>query len=178
LFDQALADRLIAQAQADGVELLGEGGLLNQMTKAIEDAQIKLSVVATDIFGVSGRDIMAQLIAGQRDPMVLAQLARARMRTKIPQLEEAFHGYFTDHHAFLLTAMLGRIDQISAHVATLDAKIEAEIAPFDHDVARLDEIPGVGLIAARVIIAEIGVDMSRPDRKVHLDQQLSQLGGP
>jgi len=72
----------------------------NRVEKLLEDAQIKLSVVASDIFGVSGRDMMDQLIGGQRDPKVLAQLARARMRTKIPQLEEAFHGYFTDHHAF------------------------------------------------------------------------------
>jgi transposase len=102
----------------------------NRVEKLLEDAQIKLSVVASDIFGVSGRDMMAELIAGQRDPKVLAQLARARMRTKIPQLEEAFHGYFTDHHAFLLAGMLARIDQINAHIAALDAKIEAEIAPF------------------------------------------------
>ncbi len=140
----------------------------NRVEKLLEDAQIKLSVVASDIFGVSGRDMMAQLIAGQRDPKVLAQLARARMRTKIPQLEEAFHGYFTDHHAFLLTGMLARIDQISAHVAALDAKIEAEIAPFADAVERLDQIPGVGLIAARVIIAEIGLDMTRFPTPAHL----------
>ncbi len=144
------------------------GAEKNRVEKLLEDDQIKLSVVASDIFGVSGRDMMDQLIAGQRDPKVLAQLARARMRTKIPQLEEAFHGFFTDHHAFLLTGRLTRIDQISAHIAALDAKIEAEIAPFDHDVARLDEIPGVGLVAARVIIAEVGVDMSRFPTPAHL----------
>ncbi len=140
----------------------------NRVEKLLEDAQIKLSVVASDIFGVSGRDMMAQLIAGQRDPKVLAQLARARMRVKIPQLEEAFHGYFTDHHAFLLAGMLARIDQISAHIAALDAKIEAEIAPFVDAVERLDQIPGVGLIAARVIIAEIGLDMTRFPTPSHL----------
>ncbi len=137
----------------------------NRVEKLLEDAQIKLSVVATDIFGVSGRDMMNALISGQRDPKVLAQLARARMRVKIPQLEEAFQGYFTDHHAFLLTQMLTqmltRIDAISANIAELDAKIESEIAPFAEAVERLDEIPGVGVIAARVIIAEIGLDMSR-----------------
>ncbi len=140
----------------------------NRVEKLLEDAQIKLSVVASDIFGVSGRDMMDQLIGGQRDPKVLAQLARARMRTKIPQLEEAFHGYFTDHHAFLLTNMLARIDQISAHIAALDTKIEAELAPFAEAVERLDQIPGVGLIAARVIIAEIGLDMTRFPTPAHL----------
>ena len=140
----------------------------NRVEKLLEDAQIKLSVVASDIFGVSGRDMMDQLIGGQRDPKVLAQLARARMRTKIPQLEEAFHGYFTDHHAFLLTNMLARIDQISAHIAALDTKIEAELAPFAEAVERLDQIPGVGLSAARVIIAEIGLDMTRFPTPAHL----------
>jgi len=82
------------------------------------EAQIKLSVVASDIFGVSGRDMMAALIAGERDPRVLAQMARSRMRTKIPQLQEAFVGYFTDHHGFLLTKMLARIDALSSDTPT------------------------------------------------------------
>ena len=111
---------------------------------------------------------MDALISGQRDPKVLAQLARARMRTKILQLEEAFHGYFTDHHAFLLSSMLTRIDQISANIAALDTKIEAEIAPFAEAVERLDQIPGVGVIVARVIIAEVGMDMSRFPTPAHL----------
>ncbi len=140
----------------------------NRVEKLLEDAQIKLSVVASDIFGVSGRDMMNALISGERDPAVLAQLARRRMRLKIPRLEEAFHGYFTDHHAFLLSSMLSRIDQISAGIAAIDAKIEAEIAPFAEAVERLDQIPGVGLIAARVIIAEVGVDMTRFPTPAHL----------
>src|SRR5207342_3247879 len=102
----------------------------NRVEKLLEDAQIKLSVVASDIFGVSGRAMMAALIAGQRDPKVLAQLARSRMRTKISALEEAFVGHFTDHHAFLLTRMLARIDALSADIADLDTRIDAEIAPF------------------------------------------------
>jgi transposase len=140
----------------------------NRVEKLLEDAQIKLSVVASDIFGVSGRDMMNALISGERDPARLAQLARARMRVKIPQLEEAFHGFFTDHHAYLLTAMLDRIDAITAQVANLDTKIEAEIAPFADAVTRLDEIPGVGITAARVIIAEVGVDMTRFPTPAHL----------
>src|ERR1035437_1478390 len=125
------------------------------------EAQIKLSVVASDIFGVSGRDMMAALIAGQRNPEVLAQLARSRMRTKIPQLQEAFVGYFTDHHRFLLAKMLARIDALDADIADLDTKIEAHLAPFAGAVARLDQIPGVGATAAAVIIAEVGVEMTR-----------------
>ena len=115
----------------------------NRVEKLLEDACIKLSVVAADIFGVSGRAMMAALIAGERDPKVLAQLARARMRTKIGLLEEAFNGHFDNHHAFLLTRMLGRIDAIDADIAAVDAQIEAQLAPFAA-AARLDDIPGVG----------------------------------
>ena len=121
-----------------------------------------------DSFGVSGREMLAALIGGQRDPKVLAQLARSRMRSKISQLEEAFVGHFTDHHAFLLSRMLARIDAISADIAALDARIEEQIAPFDDAVARLDEISGIGRTAAHVIIAEIGLDMSRFPTAGHL----------
>jgi transposase len=102
----------------------------NRVEKLLEDACIKLSVVASDIVGVSGRDMMAALIAGERDPQRLAQLARSRMRTKISLLEEAFTGHFTDHHAFLLQRMLGRIDAIDADLASLEAKIEEMVLPF------------------------------------------------
>ena len=139
-----------------------------RVEKLLEDAQIKLSVVASDIFGVSGRDMMAAMIGGQRDPKVLAQLARSRMRVKIPALEEAFVGYFTDHHRFLLTKMLARIDQLSADITDLDTQIEADLAPFAEAAARLDDIPGVGPTAAAVIIAEVGVDMTRFPTPAHL----------
>ena len=133
----------------------------NRVEKLLEDAQIKLSVVASDIFGVSGRAMLAALIGGERDPKVLAQLARTRMRAKLGSLTEALTGHFTDHHAFLLATMLDRVDAVSADIATLEAKIEAEIAPFAAAADRLDEITGVGRTAAHVIIAEIGTDMGR-----------------
>ena len=136
--------------------------------KLLEDAQIKLSVVATDIFGVSGRDMMAALVAGERNPKVLAQLARRTLRKKITLLEEAFTGRFTDHHAFLLGKMLARVDAISTDVAALDARIEEQIAPLADEVARLDEIPGISLTAAHVILAEIGTDMTRFPTAGHL----------
>ncbi len=140
----------------------------NRVEKLLEDAQIKLSVVASDIFGVSGRDMMAALIAGERDPKALAQLARRRMRAKLSLLEEAFVGHFSDHHGFLLATMLGRIDQASADTAAVEAKIEEEIAPFGQAVERLDEITGVGRTAACVIIAEVGTDMGRFPTPAHL----------
>jgi transposase len=125
-------------------------------------------VVASDIFGVSGRQMMAALIAGERDPVVLAEMARTRMRSKIPQLREAFTGHFGDHHAFLLDRMLRRIDGIDADIAALDTQIEAVLAPFAAQAERLDEIPGIGPVAAAVIIAEIGVDMTRFPTAGHL----------
>jgi transposase len=139
-----------------------------RVEKLLEDAQIKLSVVVSDIFGVSGRDMLAALIAGQRDPRALAQFARGRMRGKITDLEEAFTGRFDDHHAFLLTKMLARIDAVSRDIADIDEHIDAEIGPFATAVERLDEVPGIGHIAACVIIAEIGVDMSRFPTAAHL----------
>lgn len=140
----------------------------NRVEKLLEDACIKLSVVASDIFGVSGRDMLAALAAGERDPEVLAQFARSRMRGKISDLEEAFTGYFTDHHAYLLSKMLARIDQISADIAELEDKISEQIAPFAHAADQLDEIPGIGRIAAHVILAEIGLDMTRFATPGHL----------
>lgn len=132
----------------------------NRVEKLLEDACIKLSVVASDIFGVSGRAMMAAMIAGERDPAVLAQMARARMRTKISRLEEAFNGHFDDHHRFLLARMLDRIDAINADIAAVDEQIGAHLAPFAAAVARLDEIPGIGPLAAAVLLAEVGTDMS------------------
>src|SRR6185295_17099211 len=140
----------------------------SRVEKLLEDACIKLSVVASDIFGVSGRAMMAALIAGQRDPTVLAQMARSRMRTKIGRLEEAFNGHFDAHRAFLLARMLHRIDDIDADIAAVDEQIEAYLTPFASAAARLDEIPGIGPVAAAVIIAEIGADMSRFPTAAHL----------
>jgi transposase len=136
--------------------------------KLLEDAGIKLSVVASDIFGVSGRAMLAALIGGERDPKVLAQLARTRMRRKIGVLEEAFTGHFTDHHAFLLARMLGRVDGLDAGIAELDQRIEEMIAPFAAAADRLDQVPGIGRVAAAVIIAEMGTDMSRFPTPGHL----------
>jgi len=139
-----------------------------RVEKLLEDAQIKMSVAVSDIFGVSGRKMLAALVGGQRDPKVLAEMACGSMRRKIPTLEEAFTGHFTSHHAFLLTKMLARVDDIDADIADLDTRIEAEIGPFADQVERLDAIPGIDRTAAQAIIAEIGVDMSRFPTPAHL----------
>ena len=139
-----------------------------RVEKLLEDAQIKLSVVVSDIFGVSGRQMLAALISGQRDPKALAQLARGTMRRKITTLQEAFTGYFTSHHAFLLATMLARVDAIDTDLATLDATIEQMAAPFTAEVKRLAEIPGISATAAYAILAEIGLDMARFPTAGHL----------
>ena len=151
------------------VDLVGERGReKNRVEKLLEDAQIKLSVVASDIFGVSGRAMMDALVAGERDPTVLAQLARSRMRVKLGDLQEAFVGRFNDHHAFLLARMLSHVDQVNADITAVEDRIGEVVAPFAAAVARLDEIPGVGVTAARAIIAEIGTDMTRFPTAGHL----------
>ena len=136
--------------------------------KLLEDTQIKLSSVISDIFGKSGRDMLEALIAGQRDPWVLAELARGSMRGKKSVLQEALTGQFRDHHGWLLRMMLDRIDALSAQVDSLTARIDEAIAPFARQVAQLDEIPGVGRTGAQEIIAEIGIDMTRFPTAGHL----------
>jgi transposase len=150
------------------IDLVGERTReKNRVEKLLADAQIQLSVVASDIFGVSGRAMMAALVAGQRDPKVLAQMARTRMRAKISDLQEAFHGRFSDHHAFLLTRMLARIDALDSDIAAVETRIEEAIAPFAEAVTRLDAIPG-SAPPPEVIIAEVGTDMTRFPTAAHL----------
>src|SRR5919205_1369368 len=139
-----------------------------RVEKLPEYALIKLSVVVSDPFGASGRAIMAALIAGERDPVVLATLARGRRRAKTERLIEALTGRFTEHHAFLLTQMLARIDGITADIATVQARIDAQMGELAPAVAKLDAIPGVGPVAAQMILAEIGTDMSRFPTPAHL----------
>ncbi|MGB8385126.1 MAG: IS110 family transposase [Dermatophilaceae bacterium] len=148
------------------------GAEKNRVEKLLEDACIKLSVVASDIFGVSGRAMLSAMIAGERDPNTLAEMARTRMRLKIAVLQEAFAGLrvgtFDEHHRFLLTRMLARVDAVDADIAALDAQIEAHLAPFADAVVRLDEIPGIGPTAAAIILAEVGTDMTRFPTPGHL----------
>ena len=132
-----------------------------RLEKELEDAGIKLSSVATDILGVSGRAMLAALIDGERDAQVLAEMAKARMRPKIPQLVQALTGNFGDHHAFLCRLHLERIDQLTAAIGELSARIEEQMRPFSHQLDQLATIPGVGRAVAEVIVAETGADMSR-----------------
>jgi transposase len=140
----------------------------SRLEKELEDAGIKLSVVATDILGVSGRAMLESLIAGERDAEVLAELARGRMRPKIPDLVQAMIGRFGPHHAFLCRMHLDRIDALTRDIATLSTRIASLMAPFRDVLRRLDTIPGVNEQVAEVIIAETGADMSRFPTPGHL----------
>jgi len=131
-----------------------------RLEKLLEDAQIKLSSVISDLLGVSGRAMLQALIDGQRDPTALAELARGSMRGKRAQLIEALRGHFDDHHAFLCRMMLDRIDALTAQIATLSTTIEAVIAPFQAQVDQLDAVTGIGQRSAQELIAELGVDMA------------------
>ncbi len=155
-----------------------------RLEKLLEDALIKISTVATDIMGVSGRAMIEALIAGQRDPHALADLARGRLRVKHAALVQALTGQFDAHHGELARILLDQVDALSAQIEHLTARIDELIAEIpaaqgvDADgttgpqagtgpdaaalaaIARLDEVPGIGTRAAQIIIAEIGLDMA------------------
>ena len=142
----------------------------NRAEKLLESAAVKLSSVVTDLHGVTGRDIMDHLIAGQRDPKALAQLARAAARRKISQLEEALEGaeFFTAEHAALLKTMLARIDRVNAEIDELTAVIEQLLAPYEEQLQQAESMPGWGRRSAQDAIAETGVDMTRFRTGPHL----------
>jgi transposase len=131
-----------------------------RIQKTLQDAGIKLDSVAADILGVSGRAMLTALVAGERDPKVLAELAKGRLRAKLPQLRQALRGRFGEHHALLVGLALDHLEHLEQAIATLDGRIDAVIAPFAVARDRLDTITGVGKRAAECIIAEIGVDMA------------------
>lgn len=136
---------------------------VNRVHKVLEDANIKLSSVATDIMGVSGREMLSTIISGKDDPEALAQLAKARLRNKITELEQALTGRIRNSHRTLLKLHLEHIDDLNAKLEELEREIDQQILPFDDAnlVARLDTIPGVDKKVAQVIIAELGTDMTR-----------------
>jgi transposase len=139
-----------------------------RIQKLLEDAGITLDSVVTDVLGKSARAMLDALVAGERDPVVLAELAQTRMRSKIGELRLALDGGFDDHHALMLRLHLTHVDQLTASIDGLDEEVDRLIAPFAEQHRRLTTIPGVGKRNAEVIIAEIGVDMSRFPTAAHL----------
>jgi transposase len=141
---------------------------VNRLQKVLEDANIKLASVASDVTGVSGRAILSALLAGQRDPQELAELSKGRLRRKIADLTLALEGRFRPHHAQLLARMLAHIDFLDESIAECEAQIEEMCRPFVQEIELLDTVTGVGKRAAQDLIAEIGVDMSRFPSHKHL----------
>jgi transposase len=137
-----------------------KASVANRIHKVLEDANIKLGSVATDVLGVSGRDMLRALIAGQDNPEVLAELARRKLRAKIPALRLALHGRVTEHHRFLLGLLLDELTHLESLIARLTARItEVLPAPFVEAIKQLATIPGIDVRAAENILAETGIDM-------------------
>ena len=139
-----------------------------RIQKTLEDANIKLDSVITDIMGASGRKMIETLIAGEKDPAKLARLADPRVKASQESLREALRGRVTNSHRFLLRLHLGHIDAIDAAIAEVDREVEAGIAPFRTAVQQVTTTPGIKSLAARTILSEIGTDMSRFPTSGHL----------
>ena len=149
----------------------------NRLHKALEDTGIKLDCVATDILGVSGRAMLDALCRGTTDPVVLAELAKGRMRAKIPALREALEGRFDELHALLIGAILAHLDFLDVQIETLSGAIEVKLAPFAAAVDLLRTIPGFETRTAENVIAEIGTDMTQFPSADHLASWAGQCPG-
>ncbi len=141
---------------------------VNRLHRLLEDAGLKLASVMTDVMGVSGRAMVEALLQGQRDPVALAELARGRLRRKLPALREALAGRFRPHHAFLVTQILAKVDFLEETIDRLTAEIDERLRPFEADLARLTTIPGVARRNATTLLVETGADMARFPTAAHL----------
>jgi transposase len=133
---------------------------VNRLQKTLEDANLKLASVVSDVTGVSARAILDALLAGQTDPQGLAALAKGQLRKKTDQLQKALAGTLRPHHRIVVAELLSQIDYLEEAIARLDSEIAATLQPFQAELAQLDSIPGVSQRIAEVLIAEIGVDMT------------------
>jgi transposase len=144
--------------------------VVNRIHKTLEDANIKLGAVASDIMGKSGRAMLEALVAGERDAAQLAELAQRRLRAKIPQLTLALQGHVTEHHVFLLRSLLDHLQHLEQQVESFSQRIEGCLDPFLEplQMQRLDQIPGLNRRTIEAVLAEIGTDMSRFPDAQHL----------
>jgi transposase len=153
--------------------------IINRIHKTLEDANIKLGAVASDILGKSGRAMLEALVAGERDPAKLADLAKKRLRGKIPQLKQALEGHLTEHHVFMLQKLLGHLQYLEEEIAAFTQRIEECLRPFlnQEQITRLDEIPGVNVRTIENVVAEIGTDMNRFPDEHHLSSWAGMCPG-
>ena len=140
----------------------------NRLHKLLQDAGIKLASVATDILGVSGRAMLEALVQGTTDPAVLADLARGKLRKKLPALREALAGRFRSHHAFLVSQFLAHLDYLDEAITVVSTEVDARLVPFAEPLTHLDTVPGIDKRTAEVVLAEVGVDMTRFPSARHL----------
>ncbi len=140
----------------------------NRIQKVLEDANIKLASVASDVLGVSGRAMIQSLLAGSQSPQELAAMARGRLRSKQEQLGAALEGYVTEHHRFMLRTLWDHLLYLEKTIASMDQRIQEQMRPFAAEIERLDQIPGVDRLVAQALIAEIGTDMSQFPSADHL----------
>jgi transposase len=148
--------------------VVARGQEAQRLEKELEDTGMKLTSVLSDVTGVSARRILGALVAGQRDPQTLAELAVSGARKKIPALVEALDGTFTDHHGFMCRHLLDQIDHLDRLIAVLDDRIATMTKDHDQDLDNLDTIPGIGRRAAEIILAETGGDMATFATAAHL----------
>ena len=141
---------------------------VNRLQKTLEGANIKLSAVATDIMGKSGRDMLAALVAGRTDAAALAQLARGKMREKLPQLEKALRGQFAAHQRFLVAQQLAHIDGLDDIIERVSAEIAERVRPFAQEIEQMDTVTGIGRRTAEVLVAEVGTNLMRFPTHRHL----------
>lgn len=144
------------------------GSVANRIQGVLEDANVKLGSVATDVLGDSGRAMLRAMIGGQEDPEALAELARGRLRAKIPALRLALRGKVTEHHRFLLRVLLDHYEALEALIGRLGERIDRVLAPYAEAVERLETIPGVGRRVAEIVVAELGVEMGQFPTARHL----------
>jgi transposase len=155
-----------------------KAAVANRIQKVLEDANIKLGSVATDVLGKSGRDMLQAIIAGQEDPAVLAEMARRKLRAKIPQLRAALRGGVTENHRFLLKLLLEEVTQMEVWIGQLTQRIVAVLpVPFAEAIQRLVTIPGIDERAAENILAETGVNMDQFPQAAHLASWVGMCSG-
>jgi len=150
-----------------------KGRTINRIHKVLEDANIKLGTIASDILGVSGRAMLQALIDGEEDPVKLAHFAQGQLRGKIPELQKALEGHLTDHHRFLLRLLWKQLGEEEELIAKLESRIKEQTVPFAQEIEHLDGVPGVDRRVAEVVLAEVGADVE----PFPTDQSLSKWAG-
>jgi transposase len=154
-----------------------KSAVVNRIHKILEDANIKLGVVATDILGKSGRDMIRALIRGEDDPVQIAEFARRQLRGKIPQLRSALEGHVTDHHRFILNELMDHLEYLEGQIERFSQRIEKIIGPFEEAIEEVARLPGFEKRSAENVIAEIGCDMERFPSEEHLSSWAGMCPG-